>query len=60
MGSSPTLSAGNMVAVAQLAEHQIVALGVASSTLVGHPIIHQGAVQDGLVLYHGGTVKWVT
>ena len=27
-----------MVAVAQLAEHQIVALGVASSTLVGHPI----------------------
>ena len=31
--------ANYMVAVAQLVEHQIVALDVASSTLVGHPIL---------------------
>ena len=38
-GSSPAETSNYMVAVAQLVEHQIVALGVASSTLVGHPIL---------------------
>ena len=39
-----------MVAVAQLVEHQIVALGVASSILVGHPIRRRTQVAEEISL----------
>lgn len=38
-GSTPVSSANNMVALAQLVEHQIVVLRVTGSNPVGHPLV---------------------
>ena len=41
IGSNPIVTSKYMVAVAQLAEHQVVALNVARSIRVGYPSISQ-------------------